>query len=79
MFLTNCVASSQPVPGHVQYPLRALTRGSRRYGTMQWFVQTPEHSFKHTLRHSILVHVFSLESCRCEYTPFHAQWCASGA
>ncbi len=46
---------------------------------MQWFVQTPEYSFKNTLWHSILVDVFSLGSRYSEYIPFHAQWCASGA
>ena len=46
---------------------------------MEWFVQTPEYSFKNTLRQSILVDVFSLKSYRSEYTPFHAEWCAAGA
>ncbi len=29
---------------------------------MEWFVQTPEHSFKTTLGHSTLLVVFSLEA-----------------
>ncbi len=46
---------------------------------MEWFVQTPEYSFKNTLSHSILVVVFSLGAYLSEYTLFHAEWCASGA
>ena len=34
---------------------------------MQWFVQTPEYSFKNTLSHSILLDVFSLGFRHPEY------------
>jgi hypothetical protein len=39
---------------------------------MQWFVQTPEHSFKNTLGHSMLVDVFAPGAYHSEYTRFHA-------
>jgi hypothetical protein len=66
-------ATSQAMSVLVQCLLRALTRQRRGFGNMEWFVQTPEYSFKNTLLHSILLVVFSLERCRFEYTLFHAE------
>ncbi len=46
---------------------------------MQWFVQTPQYSFKGTFSHRRLVVVFLWDLATREYTRFHAQWCACGA
>jgi hypothetical protein len=45
---------------------------------MEWFVQTPEDSFKGTFFHSILLVVFSPGACLSKYTLFHSEWCALG-
>jgi hypothetical protein len=46
---------------------------------MEWFVQTPQYSFKNTFWHSILLVVFSLGRCHFYSTRFHTEWCANGA
>src|SRR5215472_6145004 len=50
--------------------LFVLFRGARRDGTLQWFVQTPENSFKHTLRHRIPLDVFSSSILPVPVYPF---------
>jgi hypothetical protein len=59
VLLNRDATSFQRVPAQVQYPLRALQLGDLGRGDTQWFVQTPEDSFKHPLRHRILLDVFS--------------------
>jgi hypothetical protein len=73
------MAPSQGVSVFVQCILRALAFGSRRLGNMEWFVQTPQYSFKNTFWHSILLVVFSLGRCHFYSTRFHTEWCANGA
>src|SRR6266700_4928992 len=46
---------------------RAFTNIFRRIGNMEWFVQTPEHSFKDTFSDRIPLVVFSPRACLSEY------------
>src|SRR6266700_738095 len=48
-----------------------------RGGNKEWFVQTPEHSFKHTFAR-VYRWSSSPEGCSFDSTLFHAEWCACG-